>query len=334
MSIYFLLQIIEPPHDKTNKMAYAPSEDSDQPGPLHDKTFKATVRPAKTQISLGIRPVWSVFAVSMKKAWVLSYPFSTHEDSDQTGRIWFFAGRTCHFVGFVTRRLISPPPDLADQHQMSLGAAKPTKSHAYSEISDQPAHLCSRISLHSLHEELTEEGLDPWLPRMIRQPRCAGWSESLRGTCDFVGFAVLWLNQFTLSIISLVCAALRQNLARHFDKGVAGKPTTTVPKPRSRHRRPNALKYTIKIVHIRIPNHPKIWPRWFYHGLMHSKDTGRVKPIWCLIAYVSSEGSGKSAHPRSLARTSAARSYWQWVKRNLQTESQIPSPSEWLGMRS
>ena len=33
----------------------APSEDSDQPG--HDKTNKVTVRPAKTQISLGIRPV-------------------------------------------------------------------------------------------------------------------------------------------------------------------------------------------------------------------------------------------------------------------------------------
>ena len=53
-----------------------------------------------------------------------------------------------------------------------------------------------------------------------------------------------------------------------------------------------------------------------------------------LIAYASSEGSGEPAHPRSLARTFAARSYKQWVKRNLQTESQIPAPSEWLGMRS
>ena len=53
-----------------------------------------------------------------------------------------------------------------------------------------------------------------------------------------------------------------------------------------------------------------------------------------LIAYASSEGSGEPAHPRSLARTIAARSYKQWVKRNLQTESQIPGPSEWLGMRS
>ena len=53
-----------------------------------------------------------------------------------------------------------------------------------------------------------------------------------------------------------------------------------------------------------------------------------------LIAYASSEGSGEPAHPRSLARTSATRSYKQRVKRNLQTENQIPGPSEWLGMRS
>ena len=47
-----------------------------------------------------------------------------------------------------------------------------------------------------------------------------------------------------------------------------------------------------------------------------------------LIAYASSEGSGEAAHPRSLATTSAARSYKQWVKKNLQTESQIPGPYE------
>ena len=46
----------EPPHDKTNKMACAPSEDTDQPG--HPPSL--------------IR----VFAVRMKKAWFLSYPLS------------------------------------------------------------------------------------------------------------------------------------------------------------------------------------------------------------------------------------------------------------------
>ena len=49
-------KIYELPHDKTNKMACAPSDDSAQPG--HSPSL--------------IR----VFAVRMKKAWVLSYPLS------------------------------------------------------------------------------------------------------------------------------------------------------------------------------------------------------------------------------------------------------------------
>ena len=66
----------------------------------------------------------------------------------------------------------------------------------------------------------------------------------------------------------------------------------------------------------------------------NTKSYGPRQSNLVLIAYASSEGSGKPAHLRSLARTSAARSYKQWVKRNLQTESQIPGPSEWLGMPS
>ena len=69
------------------------------------------VRPAKTLISLGIRPVWSE---SLLSAWRKLGSSATHwahsEDSDQTRQmprlIWVFAGRTCHFVGFITRRLI------------------------------------------------------------------------------------------------------------------------------------------------------------------------------------------------------------------------------------
>ena len=68
------------------------------------------VRPAKTRISLGIRPVWSESSLS---AWRKLGSLATHwahsEDSDQTGRmprlIWVFAGRTCHFVGFALRWL-------------------------------------------------------------------------------------------------------------------------------------------------------------------------------------------------------------------------------------
>ena len=49
------------------------------------------MRPAKTQISLGIRPVWSVFAVRMKKAWVLSYPLSAQR---RLWSDWADAGRS------------------------------------------------------------------------------------------------------------------------------------------------------------------------------------------------------------------------------------------------
>ena len=55
--------------------------------PQHDKTNKVSVRPEKTQISLGIRPVWSESSLS---AWRKLGSLATHwthsEDSDQTGR--------------------------------------------------------------------------------------------------------------------------------------------------------------------------------------------------------------------------------------------------------
>ena len=67
--------------------------------PRHDKTNKVTVRPAKTQISLGIRPVWS--ESSLCAQWVAMDPRFLHadsEDGDQTGRmprlIWVFAEHT------------------------------------------------------------------------------------------------------------------------------------------------------------------------------------------------------------------------------------------------
>ena len=55
------------------------------------------------QISLGIRSVWSVFAVRMKKPWVLSYPLSTQQRLIRLCGclIWVFVEHTGHFVGLV-----------------------------------------------------------------------------------------------------------------------------------------------------------------------------------------------------------------------------------------
>ena len=67
---------IEPPHDKTNEMACAPSGESDRPG--HPPSLMR------------------VFAVRMKKPRVFSYPLSTSEDSDQTGRTADLSLRWAH----------------------------------------------------------------------------------------------------------------------------------------------------------------------------------------------------------------------------------------------
>ena len=70
------------------------------------------IRPAKTQISLGIRPASSESSLTAwRKTGHLTTYWAHSEDSDQTGRmprlIWVFARRTCHFVGFVMRLTFS-----------------------------------------------------------------------------------------------------------------------------------------------------------------------------------------------------------------------------------
>ena len=70
----------EPPHDKTNKMIYVPSEDSDQP---------------------GICPVWSESSQCARL--VVKDPMFLHgdsEDSDQTGRI-------PRLIGVLTGRTVT-----------------------------------------------------------------------------------------------------------------------------------------------------------------------------------------------------------------------------------
>ena len=69
---------------------------------LNHSTIKPTkwhVRPATTQISLGIRLVWSEYSLSARrKLGSLATHWTYSEDSDQTGQmprlIWVFAERT------------------------------------------------------------------------------------------------------------------------------------------------------------------------------------------------------------------------------------------------
>ena len=74
------------------------------------KPTKWPLHPAKTPISLGIRPVWS--ESSLCTLWVAKDPVLLQADSEDwsysvNGQlIRVFAGLTSHFVGFVVLRLI------------------------------------------------------------------------------------------------------------------------------------------------------------------------------------------------------------------------------------
>ena len=81
------------------------SFDLGQCEPRHDKTNKMSVRPAKTQISLGIRPVWSVFAVrSIGLKLSSSGQRRLYSDWDAQADLSLPWAHT-HFVGFVMPRL-------------------------------------------------------------------------------------------------------------------------------------------------------------------------------------------------------------------------------------
>ena len=162
------------------------------------------VRPAKTQISLGIRPVWS--ESSLCDHWVAKDPSFLHADSED----WVFAGHSCHFVGFVMRRLkylwpciyagiaitwrleisnfytswVYSEDDLSacfiSLKNWSLRMSKPTKWHvrpAKTLISMGIRLVWSESSLRALRIAKDLSGQR----RLIRLGGCPSWSESLRG---------------------------------------------------------------------------------------------------------------------------------------------------------
>ena len=96
--------------------------------PQHDKTNKMSVRPAKTQISLGIRPVWSVSSLCTQ--WVAKNPSFLHaesEDSDQNGQT--FKLQNPMYMSHVMRKTV-----------YALCKHQSCRSACASEQSDQ--HLC------------------------------------------------------------------------------------------------------------------------------------------------------------------------------------------------
>ena len=104
--------IHEPPHIKTSKMAIAPNEDTDQPG--H--------RPC----------LIGVFAVRMKKHWVLRYPLSALR------RLWsggFLLPWTQEFWSNLPQNIMQPFPNPSDAtHKIWSRLANWPQRHSSSKV--------------------------------------------------------------------------------------------------------------------------------------------------------------------------------------------------------
>ena len=114
------------------------------------------VRPVKTQISLGISPVWS--ESSLCAQWVAKDPSFLHvdsEDSDETGRmprlIWVIAGHTSILLGlscrgsyrcFTGKINIMFHISLIENYNFSSSYGSPDALRAKLV----PAALCSRVA--------------------------------------------------------------------------------------------------------------------------------------------------------------------------------------------
>ena len=176
------------------------------------------VRPAKAQISLGIRPVWSVFAVSMKKAWVLSYPWSAQQ------RLWSDsadaqADPSLCYVGFVKRRIISqwPSNTSISSAEMSLqnlfvlyvfGAFNLTWQSLCSELTTylkwsttkptnhEPLTVRTVLSASLLYKTTKEEAFGPWLVATHKEPS-KDWSKCSTVQADVnVRLGDIWFCEF------------------------------------------------------------------------------------------------------------------------------------------
>ena len=152
--------------------------------PRHDKTNNVAVRPAKTQISLGIRPVLSGSSLS---AWRKLGSSATHwahsEDSDQIWRmarlIWVFAGRTLILLVLSCRASNSGyhPDGWAESW---LTESKILVLHMYKNHSAWQSHKCARqshnwatliyIRIRAFHKPNTENCVVQWLGPFFELP--------------------------------------------------------------------------------------------------------------------------------------------------------------------
>ena len=117
---------------------------------MHDKPTKWHVRPAKTQISLDIHPVWSESLLYVwRKLGSLANHLAHSKDSDNIRRmsrlIWVFAGRRRHFVGFVMGWLIKYLSIVNNEKLWAVSLEKVLSGHMWTEHASWRVAAVGRI---------------------------------------------------------------------------------------------------------------------------------------------------------------------------------------------
>ena len=113
----------------------------------HDKTNKVSVRRAKTQINLGIRPVWSESSLSAwRKLGSLATKWAHSEDWSDWADLSLRWAHT-HFVGFAMSRLIFFSFGCCKVCRISLIGSWSLPSHLLCNYNVMPFHKTKAIEI-------------------------------------------------------------------------------------------------------------------------------------------------------------------------------------------
>ena len=156
------------------------------------------VHPVKTQVSLGICPVWSVFTVCL----ILS------------GSCSWLVGK----CSVINVKVLQYTCTVAQNYKISERKTKSTKWHMH-PVKTQISLGISPIWSESLLSASRRFGslkqpIKHTAKTLVRLSGCPGWSESALGTGHSVGFFMLWLKSYLQMMISssVCCCPIHSNL--------------------------------------------------------------------------------------------------------------------------
>ena len=142
------------------------------------KPTKWHMRPAKTLISLGIRPIWSEYTLCAQ--WAVKDPNFLHADSKDSNQtwwmhslIWVLAGRTYHFDRFAMRWsiLLFVYFRFTWAQSMALTVCRGQQSMAYHLITWQSrASNSDSHSIWCVHSTSIESTVGTDTKRMVFRP--------------------------------------------------------------------------------------------------------------------------------------------------------------------